>query len=416
MTLRGLIFISLLAVAAVGQSISLVYTAGVPDGLEETSGIEINNPNRIWSHNDSGGDAVLYGFDSGGTLFEMFEVNGAVNQDWEELAQGETGEFYIGDFGNNSHSRTNLRIYKIPNPDSLDLDSATAEVIYFNYPDQTEFPPPDESKNYDCEAMIAIGDSLHIFSKNWTSPFNGYTKHYSLSNEPGTYLANLQDSFDTGTLISTQGQITAADISPHGEVLALMSYRKLWLFSDFPGTDFFRGDVLEMDISTLTQIEGFCFISETEAYITDEEVTVGPITVGGNLYYVDLGDYLGVPLYSNRTPSSFDINASPNPFNGAVTINVKFSPCQGGDVRRTEGVNIEIFDVNGRRIETLRPSGTSGTGHSSLEKEGMEVPLLKGDLGGSFIWQPAPSLGSGVYLVRARVNGCVVTRRLVYLK
>jgi len=96
-------------------------------------------------------------------------------------------------------------------------------------------------------------------------------------------------------------------------------------------------------------------------------------------------------------------------------------------------LQIEIFDLagrrvaelpspsvplplNGRRIETLRPSGTSGTGHSSLEKGGMEVPLLKGDLGGSYIWQPAAALSSGVYLARARFGGCVVTRRLVYLK
>ena len=116
------------------------------------------------------------------------------------------------------------------------------------------------------------------------------------------------------------------------------------------------------------------------------------------------------------TPADFAISAYPNPFNSAVTINVKFSPCKGGDVRRTEGVNLEIYDVNGRRVETLRPSATSGTGPSGLEKVSKEVPLLKGDLGGSYIWQPAAALSSGVYLARARFGGCVVTRRLVYLK
>jgi len=73
-----------------------------------------------------------------------------------------------------------------------------------------------------------------------------------------------------------------------------------------------------------------------------------------------------------------------------------------------------------RRMRTLRPSATSGTGPSGLEKGGMEVPLLKGDLGGSFTWQPDPSLGSGVYLVRAtfpqQTASAACTKRIVYLK
>ena len=107
-------------------------------------------------------------------------------------------------------------------------------------------------------------------------------------------------------------------------------------------------------------------------------------------------------------PSTFTISAYPNPFNSAVTI------------AAPAGAEVEIFDLNGRRIETLRPSGTSGTGPSGLEKGGMEVPLLKGDLGGSFTWQPAPTLASGVYLVRAKfpqeTASAAFTKRIVYLK
>jgi len=122
-------------------------------------------------------------------------------------------------------------------------------------------------------------------------------------------------------------------------------------------------------------------------------------------------------------PISSTLSAHPNPFNSAVRIIIAFSPCQGGDVRRIEGVNIEIYDINGRHIKTLRPSGTSGTGPSGLEKGGMEVSFLKGDLGGSFVWQPAPSLASGIYLVRARFDNrslsgveATITKRIVYLK
>jgi hypothetical protein len=203
MKIYKIFFATSFTIASVfAQSVTLVELADVPTGLEETSGIEVNNPNRVWSHNDSGGEAELYGFDASGTPFATIRIAGATNRDWEDLAQDSLGNFYIGDCGNNAHNRLDLKIYKIPNPDSLSADSAVAEAIYFNYPDQTEFPPPDERKNFDCEAVVAIGDSLHLFSKNWTSPFTGYTKHYTLSNEPGTYDANLCDSFDTGEWLS----------------------------------------------------------------------------------------------------------------------------------------------------------------------------------------------------------------------
>ena len=127
--------------------------------------------------------------------------------------------------------------------------------------------------------------------------------------------------------------------------------------------------------------------------------------------------YTAIEEKPSAKPEAFTITAHPNPFNSAVTINVNFSPCQGGDVRRTEGVNIEIFDLNGRRLETLRPSATSGTGPSGLEKGGTNsTPLHKGGQGGSYVWQPSPSIGSGIYLVRATVGDESTSKRIVYLK
>ena len=84
-------------------------------------------------------------------------------------------------------------------------------------------------------------------------------------------------------------------------------------------------------------------------------------------------------------PLVHTISAHPNPFNSAVRISLDFgseSP-EALSTLPPGACRVEIFDVNGRHVETLRPSATSGTGPSCLEKGGMEVPLLKGDLGGS---------------------------------
>ncbi len=104
-----------------------------------------------------------------------------------------------------------------------------------------------------------------------------------------------------------------------------------------------------------------------------------------------------------RTPGAFSLSASPNPFNSSVRIEV--------EGEWDSPVQIEIYDVAGRKIQTLRPSATS------LEKGGTDVPPLhKGGQGGSYIWQPHESLPSGVYLVRATVGEKTATRRVVYLK
>jgi len=77
-------------------------------------------------------------------------------------------------------------------------------------------------------------------------------------------------------------------------------------------------------------------------------------------------------------PDEFSLTVSPNPFNSAVTITAP------------ENAIIEIFDINGRNIPTLG--------------------------GGEQVWRPEASVGSGVYLVRARIGDKDITKRVVYLK
>jgi len=140
--------------------------------------------------------------------------------------------------------------------------------------------------------------------------------------------------------------------------------------------------------------------------------------------YIIKTDSLGISTSISEDyvakPSQLQIEVSPNPFNSVVRITIAFSPCQGGDVRRTEGVNIEIFDINGRRIAELSSGETLGDGFPVPPANG------RGDLAPTtrqFIWQPDKNIGSGVYLVRARFDNrslsgaeATTTKRLVYLK
>jgi len=94
-------------------------------------------------------------------------------------------------------------------------------------------------------------------------------------------------------------------------------------------------------------------------------------------------------------PRGFELFVMPNPFNSSVTI---LTPTSS---------EIEIYDVLGRSIlrASTRPADKTG----DILFDGKYEP-------GIFLWRPDNNLASGVYLVRTRFGGCVVTRRLVYLK
>ncbi len=94
-------------------------------------------------------------------------------------------------------------------------------------------------------------------------------------------------------------------------------------------------------------------------------------------------EYHGM-LEDNKTPDRYALTVEPNPFNSACHISAP------------ENAKVEIFDIEGRKVG--------------------ELP------GGEQIWKPEPSVGSGIYLVRATVGPSTgsgtetITKRVVYLK
>ncbi|GAB7143321.1 PE family protein [Mycobacterium riyadhense] len=91
--------------------------------LEEISGIDagINNPNVHWVHNDSGDSARIFAIDSTtGQTLGTYNLGGATAVDWEdiEVAKGPDGKsyIYVGDIGDNGHSRSDVVIYRVPEP------------------------------------------------------------------------------------------------------------------------------------------------------------------------------------------------------------------------------------------------------------------------------------------------------------
>ena len=248
--------------------------------IEETSGLA-KIDGTFWTHNDSGGEPALYQFDphSGEVLRTVF-FNGAENKDWEDMTT-DSSHVYVGNFGNNFGNRQDLKIYKAQISDLLSQDEIDADEIAFSYPDQDSFFNGYDH-NHDCESIIAYGDSLYLFSKNWQ---NMQTKLYSLPNKPGTYVANLIDSSDT------RGTLTAAALSDDRSQLYLLGYNPgdgfdpfIWTITDWSGTNFLSGEMERKNITNRRQTEGIVMSDENTLFISAENESGGyPILFKLNL-------------------------------------------------------------------------------------------------------------------------------------
>lgn len=302
-----LLYLSLLPFLLPGQITNLNLKCKLPQNLSETSGLlTLNEGITFWTHNDSGGEACLYEFDSECQILRKVFINNAPNVDWEEITADEKGNVYIGDFGNNSNNRTDLKIYRLNNFINNSRDSITAEIINFNYFNQSEFPPPVASQNFDMEAMIVIHDSVFLFSKNRTNPFSGYTHLHTIPASPGTHTTILLDSFYTGQGLNQLFWVTGASISHDHKKLILLSYDKAWMFYPLNLNDFFNSQLYTLQFNSISQKEGIYLTDDFKIWLTDEYYSL--FQNGGTLMQGDLSKLINQTVQTQNNLKLVEFN------------------------------------------------------------------------------------------------------------
>lgn len=281
--------------------------------ITEASGLEFFGEN-LWLHQDGGAGPLLYKMDTlTGQQSSSYLLGTLENVDWEDLAE-DADNLYIGDFGNNSGNRTDLRIYK-KSKISLDSGPTGAGLIEFSFSEQTDFTPANNANNFDCEAFLVLGDSIHIFTKRW---LDNTTHRYMLPTEPGIHVAQLRDSFDVGFLV------TAADVSEDGVVVLLgydgtTSETSMWLFWDYAGLEIFSGNKRKISLGNvlnMSQAEGLAFSSKTDGFICSERISVFP----QKLFHFYLKQWLENPSPVLEIDLEKPIVLSPNPFTDFLNI------------------------------------------------------------------------------------------------
>ena len=248
----------------------ILITIELPKEINETSGLEIINNNFI-THNDSGGDPVVYEFNQNGVIINRYNINGdsgynLENVDWEDL--GADGEYlYIADTGNNFGNRKDLKLIKVDPSNNFQA----VNEINISYKDQESFLPKLRHK-FDAEGLTIIDDQIALFSKDRDS-LN--TDIYFIPTNGGPL-----SSINT---FNVKALITGADYDNNLGLLALISYdsdgnQYIILFPNFnpKGKNSFKKFRIPIDKS---QMESIKIINKNEFWITSEDEGSGHPTL-----------------------------------------------------------------------------------------------------------------------------------------
>jgi hypothetical protein len=130
------LFASLLA----ASSASTVLT--IQDShITESSGLvrSVRHPDVLWTHNDGGRTAVIYGIGRDGRTVARLTLRGIDPYDPEALSRGVDGggrpALFLGDIGDNSTKRPNVSVFRLIEPRTLGRHTVAAKWYRFRYPD-----------------------------------------------------------------------------------------------------------------------------------------------------------------------------------------------------------------------------------------------------------------------------------------
>jgi len=274
----------LLLSSPIFADISPRYVAELSGTLRESSGMVTTGKGGFWTINDGTNGPLLHAADTNGNVYRSITLLNAFNYDWEDMTKDDDGNIYIADTGNKNSSYSpsgaydDLSIYRIPNPDYFCENQVVAGVINFRFP---------SSSVDNAEGIFYYDDYIYITTKSDAidnQPYAGRSYLYRVPSTPNPdqqYVAEFVSIIDVSIDAPSKDyyQVTAAALSPDGQLLLLMGERRFWIIRDFTPGVFFDGEMTAYDFDGKLQREAVDFTGNREIYITNEaEVEDGTLT------------------------------------------------------------------------------------------------------------------------------------------
>ena len=238
------------------QVISLEEQAHFVDLVPELSGLAVTRRSAIarsrgsahkliWSHNDSGHAAEVFGFEVNGqvkTIIELpveaidIEDIAAKACPWSSTQQC----LWLADVGDNKHKRQSVSLHVVPLPNTdwlaskhilrLKVDRSQISSYRFTYPN-------GQKPNVEALAVAPHGRQVWLFEKSDAKQVKFWSLTIPTSSLGASEnLTSIQEyKFDVSYWPSQidsprQRRITGADIDQSGRRLILRTYQDVWLY------------------------------------------------------------------------------------------------------------------------------------------------------------------------------------------
>ena len=255
--------------------------------IDESSGLAASrrNPGLLWTHNDSGDEPFVYCVDLKGASCGAWRVTGAEAWDWEGMAAGpgpRAGEpyLYLGDIGDNLDQRTEIIVYRIPEPaaggggpvptKAAPAVTPPAEALRLRF--------PDGPHNAEALAVHPTSGDVYVITKDAQSA-KVYKAVAPLDPARPATMVQL------GTIRLATGsrgleQVTGADISPDGRRVAVSTYAQgyeLEVPATGPFDDVWSQTPTVVNLGPRIQGEAVAYRLDGRALLTTSEVSPSPL-------------------------------------------------------------------------------------------------------------------------------------------
>jgi hypothetical protein len=241
------------------------------DSLRELSGIAASrrNPGVLYVHNDSGDAPRIYAINEKAHLLGACHIQGATERDWEDIAVGPGPDpnrpcVYIGDIGDNGAKRSEIIVYRLPEPNVNALTPfgqmtiGPAEALRLVYPDRPR----------DAETLLVDPwtRDIYIISKRELAP-RVYRAAYPQATTQPIKLEQV-------ALLPLGTFPTGGDVAPDGRRVIVRGMFNAAVWERPVGEPLWRafsGPPKAIPVAAEPQGEAICFDSRGAGYFTISE-------------------------------------------------------------------------------------------------------------------------------------------------
>lgn len=236
----------------------------LPTVMNECSGMLFVDDSTLLMHNDSEVPNRLYYVNVQGNMMDSVEIPLRLF-DFEAISRNGS-LLYLADIGNNTNIRKDLKIV------IFDINQRKLiEVLAVRYAEQTNYPPAKDSLYFDAEAIVYKNDSLFIFTKNRTKPYNGKSLVYALDLQTKELQLIHTLQFDQYSWVKS----SITDACFQEGKFYLLAYRYLYILDTHFQLE------KRIHLSCIAQREAIAINTKNEIFIATEK---HPILGGGKLY------------------------------------------------------------------------------------------------------------------------------------